>query len=81
MQTFDPEQEVHVVYRRLPHWSQAGTIAFITWRTWDSMPEHVVRQWQSERAAWLKLHGIDPDAADWQARVELLGPAWPESSS
>ena len=39
MQIFDPKQEFCIVERRLPHWSQAGTITFVTWRTWDSIPE------------------------------------------
>src|SRR5438874_13134273 len=72
MQVFDPNQEYSVVERRLPHWSQAGTIAFITWRTWDSMPEKVVRQWQEERSAWLRQHGIDPTRYDWEDQVRGL---------
>jgi hypothetical protein len=34
---FDDEADVAVVQRKLPHWSQPGTVAFITWRTLDSM--------------------------------------------
>jgi hypothetical protein len=33
IQVFDPTQEYAVIERRLPHWVQAGTICFITWRT------------------------------------------------
>jgi REP element-mobilizing transposase RayT len=73
MEVFDPTQEFDVVYRRLPHWSQAGAITFITWRTWDSLPEKVIRQWQAERSAWLTQHGIDATADDWQAQVGTLG--------
>ena len=69
MQVFDPKQEFTVIERRLPHWTQAGTIAFITWRTWDSMPEKVIRRWQDERSAWLRQHGIDPTRSDWEARL------------
>ncbi len=58
IQCFDPRQEYAVVERRLPHWSQAGTIAFITWRTWDSIPAPVLKQWLAERDAWLRKHGI-----------------------
>ena len=39
---FDREGEVLIVERRLPHWSQAGAICFITWRTLDSMPQPVL---------------------------------------
>ena len=72
MQVFDPTQEFTVIERRLPHWSQAGTIAFITWRTWDSMPEKVVRQWQDERSTWLRKHGIDATQPDWENRLRKL---------
>ncbi|MEX2139875.1 MAG: transposase [Pirellulales bacterium] len=72
MQTFDPKQDVLIVERRLPHWSQAGSLAFITWRTWDSIPEPVLNRWLGERCEFLKRHGIDPDAADWSRRLEEL---------
>jgi len=75
MEVFDPTQDFDVVYRRLPHWSQAGAITFVTWRTWDSLPEKVIRQWQDERAAWLRKQGIDAEGPDWQAHVRRLGPA------
>ncbi len=71
-QTFDPREDFAVVTRRLPHWSQAGTICFITFRTWDSMPAHVVEQWLGERERWLREHGIDPAHADWAARLREL---------
>ncbi len=69
IRVFDPKDRYAVVERRLPHWSQAGTLAFITWRTWDSIPATVLKEWLTERDAWLQRHGIDP-RADW--RKELL---------
>jgi putative transposase len=72
MQVFDPNQEYAVVDRRLPHWSQAGTICFITWRTWDSMPAYVIEGWMAERVAWLHRHGIDPSRPDWKRCLETL---------
>jgi type I restriction enzyme R subunit len=74
IQVFDPNQEYTVIERRLPHWSQLGTICFITWRTWDSMPEPVLKTWLAARDAWLFRHGIDAHAADWRNRLEALGP-------
>jgi type I restriction enzyme R subunit len=73
IQVFDPDQEFTVVERRLPHWSQAGTISFITWRTWDSIPAEVLQRWLTERDAWLKRHGIDPNA-DWRSQLRSLSP-------
>ena len=52
-----------VVERRLPHWSQAGAITFITWRTWDSIPAPVLQEWLAERDAWLQRHGISSHLA------------------
>jgi type I restriction enzyme R subunit len=59
IQVFDPKQGYAIIERRLPHWSQAGTIAFITWRTWDSIPEAVLNEWLAERDDWLTRHGIE----------------------
>ena len=72
MDVFDPDREFTVIERRLPHWTQAGTITFITWRTWDSLPEHVIRQWQEERSAWLRKHGIDPVQPNWESQLRGL---------
>jgi hypothetical protein len=43
LQAFDPQQDFEIVHRRLPHWSQPGTLCFITLRTWDSMPAKDLR--------------------------------------
>jgi putative transposase len=71
-QSFDPHEEFTVVERRLPHWSQAGTVCFITFRTWDSMPEHVVRVWLAERQEWLRAHGIDLAREDGETRLRQM---------
>jgi type I restriction enzyme R subunit len=72
IQVFDRAQEYAVVERRLPHWTQAGTICFITWRTWDSIPAPVLEKWLGERDTWLARHGIDPQRADWNDRLQSL---------
>jgi putative transposase len=74
IQVFDPKEDYSVVQRRLPHWSQVGTICFITWRTWDSMPRHVIELWQQERVEWLTRHGIDPAVAEHPERLAKLDP-------
>jgi putative transposase len=58
LQTFDPKQPYNVVWRHLPHWAQAGTVCFITWRTADSMPREVVARWIAERDELLHKAGI-----------------------
>lgn len=75
IQFFDPRQDYAIVERRLPHWSQAGTMSFLTWRTWDSIPERVLETWIAERDAWLTKHGLDPAAGDWRPQLQKLGGA------
>ena len=72
MQFFDPSESVSLIERRLPHWSQAGAVAFITWRTWDSLPAAVVAQRQNDRSDWLRKHSIDPQSADWNVKLQKL---------
>jgi REP element-mobilizing transposase RayT len=75
IQVFDRKQEFAVFERRLPHWAQAGTICFITWRTWDSIPQAVLLKWLAERDAWLARHGVDTSALDWRRQAEQLDEA------
>jgi putative transposase len=74
VQLFDRDAEVHVLQRRLPHWSQAGALCFITWRTHDSMPKAVVDDWNAERMRGLARLGIDPNDPNWRQRVTALMP-------
>ena len=66
LQFFDPEQDRTIVWRNLPHWAQAGTVCFITWRMADSLPEDVQERISFERRRLLLDRGIDPDG-DWMA--------------
>jgi type I restriction enzyme R subunit len=69
---FKRDAEYSIKERRLPHWSQAGAIAFITWRTHDSMPIEVLDRWHIDRARWLSSHHIDATQATWREQLELL---------
>jgi REP element-mobilizing transposase RayT len=71
IQFFNPKEEYSVVWRKLPHWAQAGTVCFITWRAADSMPRDVVRRWMTERDALLRQHGIAPGPS-WKAALDKL---------
>jgi len=72
IRVFDRNEEVLRCERRLPHWAQQGTLAFITFRTWDSMPERVVLSWLTERNLWLLDHGVDSSDPNWKNRFEQL---------
>lgn len=70
---FEPREEYFVIERDdLPHWVQSGTVCFLTWRTWDSMPADVVAGWLKERDHWLAEHSIDGRRKDWRARLQQL---------
>jgi type I restriction enzyme R subunit len=71
---FDPHADHDVIERRLPHWSQAGVIAFITWRTNDSIPSDVLKRWRADRQTWLFRHGIRGDDADCMTQLRALSP-------
>lgn len=81
IRVFDPHADYSVVGRRLPHWTQAGTLCFITWRTEDSMPREVVARWIAERNELLLREGIRVDASGtddrhrhWKTLIERLAP-------
>lgn len=71
LQFFDPQQDRTIVWRNLPHWAQAGTVAFITWRTADSLPAEVQERITFERHRLLLDRGIDP-GGDWKGALAKL---------
>ncbi len=56
---FDPKADFSVHEHCRPHWSQAGTVVFITIRTADSIPKEVVQRWDREKTEWLRQHNCD----------------------
>ena len=50
---FDPKGELQIYEHLRPHWSQAGAVVFITFRTDDSIPREVVERWDGEKQEWL----------------------------
>ncbi len=74
IQFLDPRQDVQIAERRLPHWSQAGVVCFITWRTWDSIPKPVLESWLADRRRFLQKVGVDDAATDWKKRIQSLPP-------
>ncbi|WP_254511784.1 transposase [Anatilimnocola floriformis] len=70
-QCFDPNQDHTIVWKRLPHWAQAGTICFITWRTADSFPRDLVEKFIARREELLRQLSIDP-RGDWRQSIQKL---------
>ena len=72
---FDPEQDVFNEERLRPHWSQAGAIVFITFRTKDSVPKQVLQQWEQEKIAWLEKRGLLGNYKHWSTVLPTLSDA------
>ena len=58
LQYFDPKQDHTIAYKRLPHWAQAGTVCFITWRTADSLPKEAIARLSRQRLEIFKQFQI-----------------------
>jgi len=54
---FDPDEEVEVTRRNLPHWKQDGKTYFVTFRVADSLPEQQRRQLVEDRVNWKERYG------------------------
>ena len=54
---FDREADFDVSSHQLPHWSQAGTVTFLTCRLADSLPASTLQRWHRERGEWLQRRG------------------------
>src|SRR5262245_27754189 len=75
IRTFDRKDEFANVQRSgLPHWTQAGCLSFITFRTWDSLPRPVLHKWLKDRNAWLRDHQIEPLGSGWRNAIDNLPP-------
>ncbi len=53
---FNPHADMEIRARNLPHWNQAGTTYFVTFRLADSLPQAKLQQWKEERDGWIKHH-------------------------
>ncbi len=54
---FDPKAELQVAEHFRPHWSQAGAIVCMTFRTHDSIPREVLKQWECDKQVWTDRRG------------------------
>jgi REP element-mobilizing transposase RayT len=53
---FNPEANLEIHRRRLPHWTQAGVTYFVTFRLIDSLPKAKLVALNDERERWLALN-------------------------
>ena len=66
---FDPYGKVDVYSRHLPHWRQDGCTYFVTFRQNDSLPRHVIMNWQEEDNIWLAANGVTGPLSGPDAQV------------
>jgi putative transposase len=71
LQFFDPNEEHTIAWKSLPHWGQAGTLCFITWRTADSLPAAVIARLAEERRQLLQAFDLNPDV-NWRHDLDRL---------
>jgi type I restriction enzyme R subunit len=69
---FDPKAELRIHEHCRPHWSQAGAVVFITFRTHDSIPTEVIEMWDREKREWLQIRGQD-SSRHWSDIIPTLG--------
>jgi len=70
---FDPKAGFSIHEHCRPHWCQAGSVVFITFRTADSIPKPVLHRWEREKEAWLKKNKIEL-TGHWSVIVPELAP-------
>ena len=70
---FDPKSEFAIQERLRPHWSQAGAIVFVTFRTRDSIPKSVLERWDRAKNDWLERRGLR-SVRFWTEAITLLDP-------
>lgn len=61
--SLDPDAEIEVSQRNLPHWFQVGSAVFITFRTADSLPREVLERRIHELEAWLTIQSLARELA------------------
>ncbi len=70
---FDPDSDYNITSgSNLPHWFQPQVTYFITFRTEDSLPGHLIERWHVERSKWLEIHGISDSIPDWKEKLVKL---------
>jgi type I restriction enzyme R subunit len=65
---FDPASTWSNAERNLPHWSQPGTLCFITWRLGDSLPRSALERLDAELRMILQAEGL-PTHPDWRREL------------
>jgi type I restriction enzyme R subunit len=60
VRSFQPDDSLRKRRGSLPHWTQDGSVYFVTFRLADSIPDQAMKEWSDQRAEWIRCHGFDP---------------------
>ena len=71
---FDPQADLSIHSHFRPHWSQAGAVVFITFRTADSIPQEVLDRWDRDKHDWMRRHDCPVDR-HWSEVLPALDPS------
>jgi leucyl-tRNA synthetase len=81
---FSESSETTIIRHKLPHWQQGETACFVTWRLDDSLPKEKIKQWETEREAWLNTHPLpwsDETEKDYHQRFSDRLDEWLDAGS
>jgi len=67
----DPDKPIDRTLRNLPHWEQAGTVSFVTFRMADAIPEQSLKSWAEDRRRWLLTRGMTGEGELSEILAEL----------
>lgn len=70
---FDYKSDRVITEGSRPHWAQASTITFVTFRTHDSIPRQVIVRWEHEKQEWMRRRGHKADQ-HWSTTLSQLAP-------
>ncbi len=51
---YNPDFDIKTARHNLPHWDQAETLCFVTFRLADSIPQEKLKSWALEREEWMQ---------------------------
>jgi len=69
---YDPNSPKDITRGDLPHWSQQGSLHFVTFRLADSLPVGEVVRLQAERESWQRCHQGVLTAAEHREYARLF---------
>jgi putative transposase len=62
--SLDRRADIQITERNLPHWFQAGTATFVTFRLVDSLPRQVILRMAEELRVWLRIRSLPVSLAE-----------------